>query len=126
MNCYHIIVSIECNKMLFSVQNILVCVSMFLLVIKVTRIFRNGSDSMLNVKITKEELNYVAEFVTQATQEVKSVSMRSLHDVVYNLGRFIHMNNIHFHIPPELTKSLLSSLKMEYPGEVYEHKITVH
>lgn len=81
---------------------------------------------MLNVKITKNELNYVAEYVTQATQEVKSVSMTSLHDMVYKLGQFIHMSNIHFHIPPELTKSLVSSLILEYPGEVYEHKITVH
>lgn len=112
--------------MLISVQNILARVNMFLLEEKTSRIYRIGSGSMLNVKITKEELNYVAEYVMQATQEVKSVSMRSLHDVVYNLGRFIHMNNIHFHIPPELSKSLVSSLKMEYPGEVYEHKITVH
>lgn len=81
---------------------------------------------MINIKITKEELNYVAEYVSQATEEVKSVSMRSLHDMVYNLGRFTKVENIHFHIPQELVKSLVSLLKLEYPGEVYEHRITVH
>lgn len=80
---------------------------------------------MLNVKITREDLNYVAEIVTQATAEVKSVSMRSLHDMVYNLGRFSHMSNIHFFIPEDMVKALLTSLRLEYPGEVYEHKITV-
>ncbi|MBQ0139923.1 MAG: hypothetical protein KBT36_11535 [Kurthia sp.] len=81
---------------------------------------------MLNIKITKEDLNYVAEYVSNVTEEVKSVSMRSLHDMVYNLGRFTKMENIHFHIPQELSKSLVSLLKLEYPGELYEHRITVH
>lgn len=81
---------------------------------------------MLNVKITKEEFQYVAEYVSNATQEVKKLSMRSLHDMIYNIGRFVPMNTVHFHIPDHLALSLITTLKLEYPGELYEHKITVH
>ncbi|GEK31479.1 hypothetical protein KZO01_17880 [Kurthia zopfii] len=81
---------------------------------------------MLTVNITKENLEYVAEFVTQTTREVRNITIQSMHDLVYNLGQLTHMNNIHFNIPQDLKKSLITSLRLEYPGEVYEHKITVH
>lgn len=81
---------------------------------------------MLTVKISRKDFNYVAEFITQATIDVKSITVKSLHDMVYTLGRLAHINDVHFFIPSDLEKHLVQSLQVEYPGEVYEHRITVH
>lgn len=80
---------------------------------------------MLTVKISREDVSYVVEVMAQATLDVKSMTVKSLHDMVYTLGRLAHINDVHFFIPSDLETSLVKSLQVEYPGEVYEHRITV-
>ncbi len=80
---------------------------------------------MLTINIQKENMHYVVEYVSKMGNNVVMHSRDSLYESIYKLGRLIHINNVHFRIPQDLRLPLLSFLSIEYPGELYEHKITI-
>lgn len=80
---------------------------------------------MLTLNIYKDNVNYVVEYVSKLGERVDYHSKDSLFESIYKLGRHIHINNVHFCISQDVSRSLLSFLSIEFPGELYEHKITI-
>lgn len=80
---------------------------------------------MLTLNIYKENMHYVVEYFSKMGEGVTLHTKDSLYESIYRLGRNIHINNVHFRIPQDLSLPLLSFLSIEYPGELYEHKITI-
>ncbi|AMW98981.1 hypothetical protein M3603_06865 [Rummeliibacillus stabekisii] len=80
---------------------------------------------MLTLTINKENKDYVVEYLSKKEKGVLWLSKDSLFESIYKLGRNIHLNDVHFRITKDLRLPLLSFLSIEYPGELYEHKITI-
>jgi hypothetical protein len=87
-----------------------------------------GSDFLLTLNIHKDDRFYVVEYVSKVGERIdhQHYSKDSLFESIYKLGRHTHINNVHFCIPRDLSHSLLSFLSIEFPGELYEHKITIN
>lgn len=81
---------------------------------------------MLTLNIYKDNMHYVVEYVSKIGERVDHHTKDSLYESIYKLGRHIHINNVHFCIPQDLSRSLMSFLSIEFPGELYEHKITIN
>lgn len=80
---------------------------------------------LITLNIYKDNVHYVVETISKRRKEVVLHTKESLYESLYKLGRSISINNVHFHIPQDLSLPLLSFLSIEYPGELYEHRITI-
>ena len=80
----------------------------------------------MNITVAKgEQKNYIVNYVSDTIQNQVEHTVDSFLESVYAIGRLIHINDIHFEVPRELAGKVTSFLRVEYPGEIYEHKITV-
>lgn len=80
---------------------------------------------MLNVTVSKQDAHYEVAYITENFEQKVVHTAESFIDSIYNLGRKWHLNEVHFELPKELVGSVTSFLRVEYPGELYEHRITV-
>ncbi|WP_010300300.1 hypothetical protein [Kurthia senegalensis] len=80
---------------------------------------------MLNVTVSKGEKHYIVDYVSDNLISQMEHTTESFLESIYTLGRKIHLNDVHFEIPKELANKVTAFLKIEFPGELYEHKISV-
>jgi hypothetical protein len=80
---------------------------------------------MLNVSVSKQDAHYVVAYISENVENKVIHTAESFIDSIHALGRKIHLNDVHFELPKELLNNFMSYLRIEYPGELYEHKITV-